>query len=88
VLATPNPLDQVIYMSPVFLLEPVVPDVSCTIRGKMRGLYVPSHPASGFPQGHVFAGTGDYVGKTFQCVQLSGGASVCLIEISNTLDTN
>jgi hypothetical protein len=46
-----------------------------SIRGRMRGLYQIAHPQANFAEGDTFAGSGEYVGRTFMVVKLLTGAA-------------
>jgi hypothetical protein len=84
VITGPNPTDGAIYMSPIWISE--VDNAS--LRGRMRGLWYPTHPISNFSDGQVIAGTGELSGKTFQIVQPGGNNGQWAVEISNTVETN
>jgi len=87
----PNGADGGLYLSPLQIHEPN----TATIRGRLRGLYVPLHAFASFADGDTIAGTGVYAGKTFLFIKqvnaYNGGApqaGVACIETSDTWDTN
>jgi len=83
IMQTPNSSDNSYYLSPVS-----VGDEAWSIRGRLRGMYVLSHPYTSFSDGQVFSGAGDYAGKTFQIVKPGTSNGCWAIEISNTVETN
>ena len=84
-LACPNPADNSLYVSPLWVFDPL----NYSLRGRFRGLYQPGHASSNFSDGQTIQGSGDYSGKSFYVVRPGySGASVWFLETSNTLDTN
>ena len=81
---TPNSLDNSLYMSPLWIIEPTI----AMIRGKVRGLYHMCHALSSFTDGQVLQGSGDFAGKTFLILRKGAGNGIITIEISPTVDTN
>jgi hypothetical protein len=79
-----NPTDQTIYVSPIWIAE----TSNSSLRGRLRGIYHPSHATGNFTDGQVFAGTGEYAGKTFQVVKGGYNNGTWLLEISPTVETN
>lgn len=78
-----NPMNNGIFMSPLFIHEPT----ASAIRGKFRGLYYMAVSQS-VVNGENFSGSGIYAGKTFMVLRPSVNAGVWAIETSNTVDTN
>jgi hypothetical protein len=83
-MQTPNGPDNSLYLTPVQIVEPV----GQIIRGRMRGMYQVCHPIASFSDGEVFAGAGDYAGKTFMIVKQGVNGGIWLIETSNTVESN
>ena len=84
-LQTPNPADNALYMSPLWLWDPV----NTSLRGRFRGLYHLLHPAANFNDGQIIQGSGDFAGKTFMVIRFGiTGQSAWLLETSATIDTN
>lgn len=84
VLACPNGADNSIYLSPLWLVEPV----GITLRGRFRGLYQICHPVANFTDGQTFQGSGDFAGKSFVIIRTTFQGSAWALETSATIDTN
>ncbi len=83
-LPTPNGPDNSYYVAPLRVSE-----ISTGVmRGRFRGLYQVCHPSSQFSDGQVFAGSGDYAGKTFQIIKQGITLGFWAVETSNTVETN
>jgi hypothetical protein len=81
-LAYPNPADNSIYLSRIFLgSQQTGPG---HLRGYYRGLWSWLH-AGGVNDGDTFNGSGDLAGKTFLVVKNSPNQGLFVIETSNTL---
>lgn len=74
----PNPADNSIYLSRVFICSSLV------LRGYFRGLWYWLH-AGGANDGDTFNGSGDLAGKTFLVIKNSQAQGFFVIETSNTL---
>lgn len=83
-LQYPNCVDLSIYLSPIWIVEPL----SSTIRGQLRGLYQLCHPIANFGDNAYFSGSLDGVGKTFLFLKQSANSGIYVIETSNTVLTN
>ena len=97
-LPAPNPADNGLYISPLWVTDPS----SAGLRGRFRGLYQILHDVANFSDGQIFTGAGDYAGKTFQIIRngmnTNNGTSWSVggitgitgwaLEISNTVETN
>lgn len=83
-IQTPNSIDNSYYMSPIWIGEPS----AYVIRGRMRGMFQVCHDDSGFYDGQIFAGSGDYAGKTFRIVKGGPALGFVAIETSATVETN
>jgi hypothetical protein len=64
-LAYPNPADSGLILTPLFLYT----TGTITLRGKLRGLFLPLHGSSNWTDGDTFSGTGSYAGRTFLIVE-------------------
>jgi len=84
VLACPNGSDNSIYLSPLWLVDPL----GITLRGRFRGLYQICHPVANFSDGQTFQGSGDFSGKSFMVIRTSQQGSMWALETSATIDTN
>jgi len=87
-LSFPNPCDGGLYVSRYFLVAGA--EVGNHVRGYLRGLWMPLHPAGTFQENFIITGTGELAGKTFYIVstltsQNSGGGGPVALEISNTV---
>ena len=80
----PNPPDNGLYLSPVWVGEPT----SSVVRGVMRGLWQSCHPIATFSDGQILTGSGAFAGKTFQILKQTQEGSALVMETSNTLPTN
>jgi hypothetical protein len=87
----PNPVDDCIYMSPIWVYENAENGGMTLLRGKLRGMYHMCHAPSNFVDRQFITGSGDYESKSFQILKspkigstLSDG--VYTIEISNTME--
>ena len=78
--AYPNPTDNKIYLSPVWVTE------NSVLRGHLRGFYNLGHVWTIMNDGDTFSGSigTEMAGKTFLAVKSPG----YIIETSNTVDTN
>jgi hypothetical protein len=87
----PNPEDGGLMLSPIWIHDPNTAP-SYNIRGRMRGFWHFLHDPSSVADGDVFAGVGELSGKSFTVVKVPFVATVtravCIIETSNTLETN
>ena len=81
-LTYPNPADNSIYLSRVFLGANT--NATGFLRGYMRGLWDWLH-AGGVNDGDTFNGAGDLAGKTFLIIKNSPNQGLFVIETSNTL---
>lgn len=91
ILTYPNPGDNSIYLSPVFVNE--VQDtagnqVGPWIRGHWRGWYHVCHAATNFSDGQIFQGSGEYAGRSFQIIKQGSNLGFWAMETSATVDTN
>ena len=84
VFQTPNLADNALYLSPIWVVE----TSAVTVRGRMRGLFQICHPASAFADGHIFAGGGDFAGKSFLVVKGGVNGGFWAVETSGTVETN
>jgi len=82
ILAYPNPSDNSIYLSRVFLGQNA--SVAGHLRGYFRGYWAWMH-ALGVNDGDTFSGSGDLAGKTFLVIKNSPNQGLFIIETSNTL---
>jgi hypothetical protein len=82
-MPSPNGSDNSFYMSPVQICE----SNGC-IRGRMRGIWQVCHSVLNFSDGQIFAGGGDFAGKTFMIVKRDISGGFFAVEISNTVETN
>ena len=89
-LACPNPADNAVWLSPLYIHEPSGGGAS--IRGRLRGMWSPLHNYSNFSDGQIISGAGELAGKTFQAVRYITNPynqpCVIFIETSNTVETN
>lgn len=86
----PNPSDGGIYLSPIYIGDTTTAPVN-SFRGKMRGIWQFGHDYTPLGDGDTFSGVGDLAGRTFMVIRFVNGSSIvgiCIIETSNTLDTN
>lgn len=83
ILQSPNGADNAFYISPVWVHE-----TAGVIRGRMRGFYNLLHNHQGFYDWQILQGAGDYAGKTFMLIKVSGNSTLFCIEISATVETN
>lgn len=74
----PNPADNGVYLSKVWIGEPA----TGTLRGEIPGVLNPLHAAP-FQHLETFNGIGDFAGRTFQAVKFYSSSQLCL-EISDT----
>jgi len=81
-LIYPNPADNSIYLSRVFLSGTVTNPGS--LRGYYRGLWSWLH-SGGANDGDTFSGAGDLAGKSFLIIKNSPNQGLFVIETSNTL---
>lgn len=66
-LPFPNPQNGGIYAAPIFFHEQHnVQTLASVIRGKMRGTWAYCHDYTTISDGEIFAGSGDFAGKTLQ----------------------
>jgi hypothetical protein len=85
VLQTPNAADNTFYVHPLYVVDPSAP----MLRGRLRGIYHPCHPASYFANGQLITGGGDYAGKSLMCINTAPDDVGCwFLEVSNTVETN
>jgi len=84
VLACPNPADNNIYFSYIWVVE----EGSSLLRGKLRGYYQVCHPMLSFANGQIIQGSGDFSGKTFMIIKFGVTNGFWAMEISPTVDTN
>lgn len=83
-LTFPNPADGGLVVSPIYILE-----ATTTLRGRMRGLFLPQHPPASFSDGATYSGANEYVGRTFLIVNPAGqGSGAIALETSDTVDAN
>jgi hypothetical protein len=83
-LPTPNPVDNSLYMSPIFISDAN----TGALRGRLRGMWQMCHPIANFTDGQVISGGNEYAGKTFQCVTPGPHSGQWWIETSATIETN
>jgi hypothetical protein len=86
--AYPNPVDAGIYLSQVWVHEPIAS--LGVVRGRMRGFWHFLHPAgASVNDGDTFAGSGPTAGKTFLIIKPDAdGVGVFCMETSDTWETN
>lgn len=84
IISYPNPIDNSIRLSPLWVVEPSAP----AIRGKYRGLYHSCHPTSNVTTGQTFSGSGNFAGKAFMIIKQGPSAGHWVLEISPTLVTS
>lgn len=85
IFQSPNNIDNSFYVQPLQVLEPS----NVSIRGRLRGLFMPMHLISTLSNGQIITAGGDYVGKTFMVIKAgANGNGAWLLEISNTVETN
>ena len=84
VIPYPNPADNGLYLSPIWIVE----GTSLATRGLLRGIYQPLHPIASFVDGQTFSGSLDYAGKTFIAFKTTPNSGLYIFETSNTLLTN
>ena len=87
-----NPSDGGLYLSPVWITDPITTPVN-GLRGRLRGFWHFLHPVASVVDGDTFNGVGELAGKSFLIIKAAFGAagagsSVYVIETSNTLETN
>lgn len=80
-----NPVDNRVYMSPIFLANNTIINV---VRGRMRGFWHFCHAATGASDGDVITGSQDLLGRSFYMVKSGGGGGIYTLETSNTWETN
>lgn len=89
-LACPNPADNALWLSPLYIHEPG--GAGASIRGRLRGLWSPLHNYANFSDGQTISGAGELAGKTFQAVRYISNPynqpCVLFVETSNTVETN
>ena len=83
-IPAPNPQDNTLYISPVFICE----TTNGGLRGRMRGFWHLCHPIANFADGQIISGANENAGKTFQILKQGGGGGMFCMEISATVDTN
>jgi len=84
VIPTPNPVDNTLYMSPLWLAD----SNSGTLRGRVRGCWQVCHALNTFSDGQVIQGANELAGKTFQIVSPGNASGFWAMEISPTVETN
>lgn len=84
VMTVSNPIDNSLYMTPVWVGEQGV----SALRGRYRGMYHLCHPITNFADGQIFSGANEYAGKQFQVVKTGPTSGMWVLEISNTVETN
>jgi hypothetical protein len=81
----PNPFDNAIYLSQVWIHE----INGLLVRGRMRGFWHCLHPASTLKDGDTWTGTGALAGKTFLAIgPVPDGLGTFVMEVSDTWERN
>jgi len=84
IIPGPNPVDNSLYLSPVWIGEAA----SSHIRGRVRGLWMLCHQTANFSDGQIFYGANEQVGKSFRILKPGPGGGLFVMETSNTVETN
>jgi hypothetical protein len=86
VLGYPHGPDGGLWLSRAYLGDVTTGGVK-TVRGWLRGLWLPAHAGSNFTDGDTLAGTGALAGRTFVAVRGIDAAGLCaFLETSNTVE--
>lgn len=84
-LQYPNPWDNALYLSQVWVHDPL----GNLMRGRMRGFWHCLHPASTLKDGDTWTGTGALAGKSFMAIgPVPDGLGTFVLETSSTWETN
>jgi len=65
-IVMPSPVDGGLWLSPLFVFTAAG---GWVVRGKLRGIYLLGHPATGVSNGDTFSGAGELAGKAFRIVK-------------------
>ena len=84
-LAFPNPVDNKVYMAPMWLAQTAG---GTFFRGRMRGMYQWGHAVAVVSDGDTFTGSGDLAGKTFLIIKSGPISDIYVFEVSDTWETN
>lgn len=83
----PNAEDGGLYLAPVYLHDVTTAPAS-SVRGRLRGVWSPTHPASAFGDQDTFSGVGDLAGRSWLILKLSARGGCIALETSDTWDTS
>jgi hypothetical protein len=84
ILQTPNGADNSLYLSPIWIVEPL----NLSYRGRLRGIVQICHPTSNFSDGQIIQGSGDYNGKSYIIIKQGPTSGMWGLETSPTVETN
>lgn len=90
IIPYPNSADGGLYLSPMYVYDPTT-SPNPSVRGRLRGLWIPAHTQGSFSDGNTVSGTTELSGYTFEFVSGINSQSTegtLAIETSNTLETN